>query len=48
MEIWFCDFCREEFDSKLEALEHEKTCSKNIEQAEDDTEWKKQAKERKE
>ena len=30
MSKWLCDFCREEFDSELKALEHENTCSKEI------------------
>ena len=30
MSKWLCDFCKEEFDSELEAVEHEKTCSNDI------------------
>ena len=30
MAKWLCDFCKEEFDSELEAVEHEKTCSNDI------------------
>ena len=44
MGIWLCEFCSEEFDSELKALEHEMTCSKDIALAKE--EEKKATKER--
>ncbi len=28
--MWYCDGCRDEFETENEALEHEKTCQKVI------------------
>ena len=30
MSMWYCDGCRDEFETEKEALEHEKTCQKAI------------------
>jgi len=45
MSMWYCDGCRDEFETEKEALEHEKTCQKAIDFVKSQEEEKKKREE---
>jgi len=48
MDVWLCEHCRKEFDSELEATEHEKDCLKDILAQEEEKERQRKEKREKE
>ena len=47
MGVWLCEHCRKEFDSELEAVEHEKDCLKDMLAQEEEKERQRKEKQEK-